>query len=80
MRAIGKSFVQAFGSGLFFVQFIAHELLYLYITSKSTISKLRIFDRQFQSHPGRPATLTQKPFYCSILDECAMAFTTPRSR
>ena len=51
MRAIGEAFVQGFGSGFLLVQFITHELLYLYITSKSTISKLRIFDRQFQSHP-----------------------------
>jgi hypothetical protein len=35
------------------MQFIAHELLYLYTFSKSTISKLRIIlsALHFQSHP-----------------------------
>jgi hypothetical protein len=39
---IGKALVQSFSSPLLFRQFIAHELLYLYTSSKSTISKLRI--------------------------------------
>ena len=59
VRPIGEAFVQSFCSGFLFWQFIAHELLYLYITSKSTISKLRIFDRQFQSHPTRGLRLAQ---------------------
>jgi len=41
-RSFGKAFVQSFPRPFFFRQFIAHELLYLYTFSKSTISKLRI--------------------------------------
>src|SRR5262245_27887507 len=46
VRPILETLVQTFGSGFFFGKFIAHELLYLYTTSKSTISNLRILDRQ----------------------------------
>ena len=59
---IGETFVESFGSAFSFTQFIAHELLYLYTTSKSTISNLRIFDRLFQSHPKPYRLLTLLAF------------------
>src|SRR3569832_2264649 len=60
MWTIGETLIQTYRSAFFFWQFIAHELLYLYITSKSTISKLRIFARHFQSHPCPWRTLPEK--------------------
>ncbi len=43
MRPIGEAFIQTFFTTAWFVQFIVHELLYLYTFRACTISKLRIF-------------------------------------
>src|SRR5690349_17512018 len=67
MRAFGKAFVQSFFSTFSFRQFIAHGLLYLYIISKSTISKLRNSDRQFRSHPRQSRALGWRVAHACII-------------
>lgn len=58
VRPLGEAFVQSFWCPILLWQFFAHELLYLYTTSKSTISNLRSFDRHFQSRPSNGPRLT----------------------
>src|SRR4051795_364119 len=52
MWPIGEALVQSFCSPFFFTQFIAHELLYLYIFRACTISKLRILTGTFSHTRG----------------------------
>ena len=57
MWPIGEALVQSFCSPFFFTQFIAHELLYLYIFRACTISKLRILTGTFSHTHRQPQAL-----------------------